>query len=493
MTSGEGSGLGEIRSINYQKVTELSGLIKILQDPHEILQLGGQMLDSSSKEILITVSSANTFLRQSKSGILQKLFYMLDNGKTGIDTIKILTPVNDLVFNVLEGLYKKYPNIQAKTIEEPELQIQVTILIVDRKSCLVIELKDDSKPVPEEAMGTATYSKSGPTVMSYFTIFETLWKQSELYAKLQAHEAAQREFFNLAAHELRTPIQPILGLSESILMKGENRDLDHYHTIILRNARRLQTLAENILDVTKIEANNVGLRKESVDLHSLIFEVIKDFKGKISSDCQLIEQGEEKGSEQRNFPFLQRDIKILLRPEVNIQYSGQQQQENHNQGGGDERENVVSSHAASSESPPPLMVLIDRNRIEQVLNNLISNALWSVTYGKERNKDLKIEGVNGKDGNGRYIEVSTQIDSTHNRVIVTVKDNGEGISQDMFPKLFTKFATKDDRGLGLGLYICKGIVEAHGGEIWAENKQVDKTNDSGAAFRFSLPIGKALK
>jgi signal transduction histidine kinase len=120
--------------------------------------------------------------------------------------------------------------------------------------------------------------------MSYFTIFETLWKQSELYAKLQAHEAAQREFFNLAAHELRTPIQPILGLSESILMKGENRDLDHYHTIILRNARRLQTLAENILDVTKIEANNVGLRKESVDLHTLISEVIEDFKGKIAND-----------------------------------------------------------------------------------------------------------------------------------------------------------------------------------------------------------------
>ncbi len=284
MTSDEDSGLGQTRSNNYQKVTEVSGLIKILKDPGEILQLGGQMLDSSSKEILITVSSANTFLRQSKSGILHKLVDMLDNGKTGIDTIRILTPVNDLVFNVLDGLHKKYPNIQVKTIEEPELQIQVTILIVDRKSCLVIELKDDSKPVPEEAMGTATYSKSGPTVMSYFTIFETLWKQSELYAKLQAHEAAQREFFNLAAHELRTPIQPILGLSESILMKGENRDLDHYHTIILRNARRLQTLAENILDVTKIEANNVGLRKESVDLHTLISEVIEDFKGKIAND-----------------------------------------------------------------------------------------------------------------------------------------------------------------------------------------------------------------
>jgi signal transduction histidine kinase len=479
---------GQAQFNNYQRVSKESGLIKISQDPHEILQLGGQMLDSSSKEILITVSSANTFLRQSKSGILHKLFNMLDNRKTCVDTIRILTSANDLVFNVLEGLHKKYPSIQVKTTEEPELQIQVTILIVDRRSCLVIELKDDSKPIPEEAMGTATYSKSEPTVMSYFTIFETLWKQSELYAKLQAHEAAQREFFNLAAHELRTPIQPILGLSESILMKDKNIDLNHYHTVILRNARRLQTLAENILDVTKIEANNVSLRKESRDLHSLISEVIEDFKGKIANDSQMMEQGEEGGSEQRNFPLLQKDVKILLRPEVNIQYSEQLQQENHNRGVG-ERENVVSPHATSSASPPPLMVLIDRNRIVQVLNNLISNALWSVTYGSDRNKDLKINGVKGEDGNERYIEVSTQIDSLHNRVIVTVTDNGEGISQDVFPKLFTKFATKNDRGLGLGLYICRGIVEAHGGTIWAENKQVDKTNVSGAAFRFSLPIG----
>lgn len=490
MTADRGSGLGQTEFNNYQRVSEVSGLIKILLDPHEILQLGGQMLDSSSEEILITVSSANTFLRQSKSGILHKLFNLLDNGKTGVDTIRILTPANYLVFNVLERLHRKYPNIQVKTIEEPELQIHVTILIVDRKSCIVIELKDDSKAVPEEAMGTATYSKSGPTVMSYFTIFEILWKQSELYAKLQAHEAAQREFFNLASHELRTPIQPILGLSESILMKDKNIDLNHYHTVILRNARRLQSLAENILDVTKIEANNISLKKESVDLHSLISEVIEDFNGKIANDSQVMEQGKERGSEQRNFPLLQKDVKILLRPEVNIQYSGQRRQENHNRGVG-ERENVVSPHATSSASPPPLMILVDRNRIVQVLNNLISNALWSVTYGSDRNKDLK--GVKGEDGDERYIEVSTQIDSLHNRVIVTVKDNGEGISQDVFPKLFTKFATENDRGLGLGLFICRGIVEAHDGTIWAENKQVDKTNVSGAAFKFSLPIGGAQK
>ena len=217
-----------------------------------------------------------------------------------------------------------------------------------------------------------------------------------------------------------------------------------------------------------------------MDLHSLISEVIEDFKGKIANDSLMFEQGEEGGSEQRNFLLLQKDVKILLRPEVNIQYSGQrQQQENHNSSVG-ERENLVSHHATSSASPPQLMILVDRNRIVQVLNNLISNALCSVTYGSDRNKELKINGVKSEDGNEMYIEVTTQIDSLHNRVIVTVKDNGEGINQDMFPKLFTKFATKNNRGLGLGLYICRGIVEAHGGTIWADIKQVDKTSVSGA-------------
>jgi signal transduction histidine kinase len=324
----------------------------------------------------------------------------------------------------------QYPSIELKTIGEAEIQIQVTVLIIDRKSCLVIELRDDTRPIPEEAMGTAIYATSEPTVMSYFTIFETLWKQSELYTKLQIHEAAQREFFNLAAHELRTPIQPILGLSEEILRLDKGIDLTPYHKVILRNARRLQKLTENILDVTKIEGNAIGLKTEVVNVYSIISKVIGDFQNQIN-----------------NLPR-QKSVKILL----------------------------------NSDKAVPLMVQADRSRITQVLNNLISNAIWSVTYKYESN-DGELEDATQS---MKYIEISTERDDLYNMVIVSVKDNGGGIYPDIFPKLFTKFATKDERGLGLGLYICKGIVEAHGGKIWAESKEDEKAE--GAIFKFTLPL-----
>jgi signal transduction histidine kinase len=388
------------------------------------------MLDSSEKEILISVSSANTFLRQSKSGLLKSLFSILTRKKTNIVTIQILTPVNDSVLNLTKMINNQYPSIELKTIGEAEIQIQVTVLIIDRKSCLVIELRDDTRPIPEEAMGTAIYATSEPTVMSYFTIFETLWKQSELYTKLQIHEAAQREFFNLAAHELRTPIQPILGLSEEILRLDKGIDLTPYHKVILRNARRLQKLTENILDVTKIEGNAIGLKTEVVNVYSIISKVIGDFQNQIN-----------------NLPH-QKSVKILL----------------------------------NSDKAVPLMVQADRSRITQVLNNLISNAIWSVTYKYESN-DGELEDATQS---MKYIEISTERDDLYNMVIVSVKDNGGGIYPDIFPKLFTKFATKDERGLGLGLYICKGIVEAHGGKIWAESKEDEKAE--GAIFKFTLPL-----
>ena len=482
-------GSGRIQQ-DHQKVSERSGLVRILNEPHEILELGSLLLDSSDNEILISVSSANTFLRQAKLGILNRLFEVLDSRKTRPDMvrIRILTPVNDLVSNVLEGMRKKYPSIEVKTTEEPSLQIQVTILVSDRRSCLVIELKDDSRPIPEEAMGTAIYATSGPTVMSYFTIFETMWKQSELYAKLQAHEDAQREFINIAAHELRTPIQPILGLTESLLIRDRSDDLAFYHNIILRNARRLQKLSENILDVTKIEANAVKLKKEAVDLHSLISEVIEDFRYQVTADYSQVreqdaraQRGEGRGQDPSTTTTTtttitittskKKSVKIILLPEANASQLGTARKEQNG--------SCYSS---------PLMIMVDRIRIGQVLNNLISNALWSViSSGFGENNDLKAGNPTAEAENVGYIELSTQKDAINNNVIISVRDNGRGINQEVFPKLFTKFVTKDDRGLGLGLYICKGIIEAHGGTIWAERKQ-NGNMKSGAVFRFTLPI-----
>ncbi len=76
-----------------------------------------------------------------------------------------------------------------------------------------------------------------------------------------------------------------------------------------------------------------------------------------------------------------------------------------------------------------------------------------------------------------------KLEGKDNQAIISVKDTGQGIDAEILPKLFTKFTTKSDRGVGLGLFICKSIAEAHGGKIWAENN----SDNIGATFYLSLP------
>jgi signal transduction histidine kinase len=157
-------------------------------------------------------------------------------------------------------------------------ETKATILVVDRKASLVMELRDDSKSTFIEAIGLSTYSNSKAGVLSYVAIFDNLWKQTELYQKvveaneqLKVHDKMQKEFINIAAHELRTPIQPILGLSDVLVSK--KGDIEQYKELldaIIRNAKRLQKLTEDILDVTKIESQSLQLKKQRINLNEVI-------------------------------------------------------------------------------------------------------------------------------------------------------------------------------------------------------------------------------
>jgi two-component system sensor histidine kinase VicK len=161
------------------------------------------------------------------------------------------------------------------TVAERSAVTTVTILVVDRKESLVIEAAEDSKQDFIEAVGLATYSSSKPTVLSYFSIFENLWKQTELYQQLKesnkqlelAYEQLkisdkmQSEFISAAAHELRTPIQPIISSVGIIRSRRGNmkvQELDNSLDMITRNAERLKQLSSNIMDVAKIECKDRG-------------------------------------------------------------------------------------------------------------------------------------------------------------------------------------------------------------------------------------------
>ena len=176
------------------------------------------------------------------------------------------------------------PNLDIRSLDK-SLQTQIGILIVDRKESVIIELKDDTKDNYYDASGLAAYSNSKSIGISYASIFETLWKQEELYEQLKSNNLMQREFINIAAHELRTPVQPILGLSQVLLSekRGEREYPNEILLVINRNAERLQHLIEDILDVTKIEGQSLRLKKERFNLNDLILNAISEFKNLIET------------------------------------------------------------------------------------------------------------------------------------------------------------------------------------------------------------------
>ena len=237
---------------------------------------------------------------------------------------------------------------------------------------------------------------------------ESNYKLMKANESLKIKDEAQNQFINVAAHELRTPIQPILNaiyLLQSADLSTAKKN--QYIDIIKRNTEKLGRLAEDILDVTRIESNTLKLMKERVNLYDLISNIVEEYK--------------------KNIQLIHKDLVV------------------------------------NYESPDrTIFITGDRLRLNQVLLNLLDNA--------------------GKFTKKGSIKVTTAIMS--NKVQVTVKDTGVGIHPEIFPKLFSKFVTKSDRGTGLGLFISKNIIEAHGGKIWAESN----SQQEGATFTFTLPL-----
>jgi two-component system, OmpR family, sensor histidine kinase VicK len=361
------------------------------------------IVKTASEEILWIFPTTNAFIRQDKIGAIQ---LAKQAAKERNVKVRILVPENSLIEQKVQRLKENCPDhvIDVRYIEQMT-ETKATILVVDRKASLVMELRDDSKKTFVEAIGLSTYSNSKAGVLSYVAIFENLWVQSDLYERLKTNDKMQKEFINIAAHELRTPIQPILGLSA--VLRSRTKDTGQYELLdaIIRNAKRLQRLTENILDVTRIESQSLQLNKERFSLNEIIRNVINDVNNKT--------------------------VSILFEPIQDI------------------------------------FVEADKVRIYEVISNVLKNA---IQFTKE----------------GTITIIAAAEKMNHKEAIVSVKDTGTGIDPEIFHRLFTKFATKSVTGTGLGLFISKSIVEAHGGRIWGENN----ADGNGATFYFSLPLSK---
>ena len=230
--------------------------------------------------------------------------------------------------------------------------------------------------------------------------------------QLEIHDRMQKEFINVAAHELRTPIMPILGeaeLMEDKLNNSKNSakvDKEQISAII-RNAKRLDRLAADILDVTRIEGKSLKLVKEHFNIDEILSQIVRESKRQVEND-----------------PHRNKRVKI------------------------DYTQHQIEVNA-------------DKSRITQVISNLVNNAIKFTQEGT----------------------ISISCTQDENEVVVQVSDHGKGIDPEIHSRLFSKFASKSEQGTGLGLFISKSIVEAHGGRIWAHNNE----GYHGATFAFTLP------
>jgi two-component system, OmpR family, sensor histidine kinase VicK len=301
-------------------------------------------------------------------------------------------------------------------------------MLIDSSRFISAELVNPTSETFSEAIGIALYSNSKRSTSMFRSFFNSLWNQAEVYKRLELQEMMEKEFINMAAHEIRTPVQPLLGMTDILMSQFEEEEEEEEQQerskrnkkeiavtkeeieMIARNAKRLERLTSDILDVSRIESDTLKLSEKLIDLNENIRIVVNDEKSAIP-----------KGKE----------LKIIF----------------------DQRESI------------PLVVKGDKSRLFEVLTNLIGNAIKFTD-------------------SGGTITVTVEKSGAENEALVSIKDTGNGIDREILPRLFTKFASKSDNGTGLGLYLSKGIIEAHGGRIWAENN----TDGKGATFTFTLPL-----
>ncbi len=243
--------------------------VDIIPNPEESLKFVSQVSKSTSKEMLILFSSTNEYLRTEKKGGLNSLNQIAFDGIN----VKVLIPSDSNNEEKINAIKSKYRHILSRNLQA-NMQIGIGIVIIDTEKILIFEIKDDTKDNFIESLGLTIFIEGKSTALSYAKVFDSLWKQAEMYHQLQIHDLTQREFINIAAHELRTPIQPILGLTE--LVKNKTKDIEQKKllSIVISNAKRLMKLSEDVLDVTKIESNSLDLNKEKFNLKDMVAYIV---------------------------------------------------------------------------------------------------------------------------------------------------------------------------------------------------------------------------
>ena len=383
-----------------QEGTE-SDFLEVIYDAQKARDIYIDLARSVDNEALLLFANSKAMVRAERLGVVD---YLIRASKKGA-SIKIICPITEENSEIITQISEKAPGIRILNGGDSHSGL----FIVNNAKFIRFEIKELQAEDFTDAVGFIVYSNTKVSVYSSRSFFELLWKERVQYEKLKEADEMKSEFINVAAHELRTPIQPILSLTEVLRSKIKDTEQLAMLDAAIRNAKRLRRLTEDILDITKIEGKSLQLEKEQFNLYEVILNVVQDYRSQQIENRTI-------------------DIQVL-----------------------------------SDEPNKEIVVNADKSRIAQVISNLLSNAIKFTKQGAvlitiEKKKDNK-------------------------EVIVSMKDTGSGLDPEILPRLFSKFASKSFKGTGLGLFISKSIVEAHGGKIWAENN----VNGKGAKFSFSLP------
>lgn len=393
--------------------------IQILSTPNRIRQQYLNLIRNASTEVLVIFPTINAIQREHKIGIFEELGNAVKRGVK----IRILSAEDEFIREKLDAL--RASGIVIRRIETPT-ESKFKMLIADRRISFIIETKNDTKASFAEAVGLAVLSTSKATVLPFVTIFESFWRETELYEKAKESDRIKDEFVKIAAHELRNPIMPILSGADLVqnqitrmqgnFSQADFADLISNVQLIVRNASKLLTLSEDILQVSRIEGGTFNLKLETVILDSLIRSIIADVEKRYAGEKQ--------------------DIRVIFKSGLPTATDGNGQEQ--------------------------FALYCDSAKVGQALFNLLDNAM-KFTEAGDILVTAKVQG---------------------NEAVVHVQDPGKGIDPEIKDRLFEKFATKSTDGTGLGLYLSKKIVEAHGGKIWCK----DSEHRGGTECGFTIPL-----
>src|ERR687885_40575 len=260
-----------------------SEYLEVISDYKKATDIYINLARSVEEEALLLFANSKAMSRADRLGVLDSL---INASKNKGALVKIISPITEENSRIVEQICEKAPNIKILNGGSSHSGL----FIVDGKRFIRFELKEPTAEEFSDAVGFIEHSNSKVGVYSARSFFELLWNEHLQYEKLKEADQIKNEFINVAAHELRTPIQPIISLSQVLQSTIKDTKQRELLDVIARNAKRLQRLTEDILDVTKIESHSLSLNREHFNVTELISNTIQD----VSSQSQKANNGKLK-------------------------------------------------------------------------------------------------------------------------------------------------------------------------------------------------------